>query len=194
MILDIATYQGVIDWKTVFEKNELDGIILRSTVKSGALDSRFMENYNGILQNCNQSIFLDVYKFSYALTFEDAIIEVNECIGTLKNKGIHFDRLWLDLENIGNSQHTSKQASAVISAYLAAGLINGVNIGLYANYNYLRNVIPKAYANSKLPIWAARYNTTMGDVSPFKPIYWQYTSKGRIEGINTDVDISKIVL
>lgn len=194
MILDISANQGTIDWKTVFNENEIERVILRATTKNGKLDTKFMENYNGILRNCNQELVLDVYKFAYALDFQSAFIEAAGCLQELNCKGVlnSINMFWLDLENVPKGQHTSAEAEAIIWAYKAASIMYNVKFGIYANYNYLKNIIPSRFYT--FPIWAARYNSTLGDVSPFVPELWQYTCGGTVSGIDTAVDISRDLL
>lgn len=188
--LDISSNQGKIDFEKL-AKQDIDGIILRSTTANGNLDTRLIEYYNGILHNMSDIDELSVYKFSYAWNYQEARIEAYKCFHALKEKGIHFDYFYLDLEGHGGRDYQTDEASAVILAYIdeleARGW--GNKIRLYFNYNYAKNIIDKMWRY--IPVWLARYNKTMGDVSPFNVVLWQYTSAGHVDGISTNVDISK---
>lgn len=191
MILDVSKYQGVINWQTVAAANIIERVILRSTVRSGGLDTYFMENYKGIKENLHFLDSIDVYKFSYARTCSDAF---NECEATLKALNSaevlnEIGYLWLDLEGWGGRDYTRSETFDVTLGYLACCAMYGVELGIYCNWNYVHNILDKRLAF--LPVWLARYNTKTGDYSPFDCVMWQYTSKGRITGINADVDISR---
>ena len=67
----------------------------------------------------------------------------------------------------------------------------GVEFGIYANYDYVKNVLPTWAAT--YPLWLARYNSITGDVKPFNIEMWQYTSNGKVEGITGAVDLSRYV-
>lgn len=188
--LDLSSNQGTIDF-TKLKTQNIDGIILRSTTANGNLDTRLIEYYNGILHNMSDIDEISVYKFSYAWTYQEARIEAFKCLQALGEKGIHFDYFYLDLEAHGGRDYKTDEASAVIMAYIDQFRFLGIDekFRLYFNYNYAKNIIDKMWA--RVPLWLARYNSTMGDVSPFNVVLWQYTSTGHVDGISTAVDISK---
>ena len=193
--IDISKYQGVIDWKTVSENEELCGVIMRATKKNGQLDDNFKTNYKGIVSNFNIHFNeLEYYKLSYAVDYATARIEAFKTIYALDNVVNDLDfRLWLDLEPDGiGRQHTTREAEQIITAYIDACRICGVKFGLYINRTYALNVVSNEYLKS-YPVWLARYNSVMGNDYCFKPVLWQFTSKGRIDGIKGDVDINEVL-
>lgn len=192
MIIDVSSFQGCIDWGKVIKNGDVDRVVFRSTTKNGNLDTRFMENYNGLLKNQFKGI-LDVYKFAYSKTFDSALVEAKKALETLYSKGVlrGVNIFWLDLENIDGVKFSQKQAAEVIGAYRVMCESYGVEFGIYANYDYVKNVLPK-WA-SMYPLWLARYNSITGDVSPFNIEMWQYTANGRIDGISVAVDLSRYV-
>ena len=192
MIIDVSSFQGLIDWRRVLTTNDIERVILRSTTKNGNLDTRFMENYNGLLKNSFKGV-LDVYKFAYSKTFDTALNEAKNALETLKSRGVlrGINIFWLDLENIDGARYTKAQASAVIAAYRVMCELYGVEFGIYANYDYVKNVLPSW--SSMYPLWLARYNSITGDVAPFNIEMWQYTSNGKVNGITGAVDLSRYV-
>lgn len=194
LILDISSYNGVIDWHEVFAKNDISKVVLRSTTKNGNLDTRFIQNLNGILENSGSCV-IDAYKFSYAKNYGQASVEVKRILRTLAEYGCtnFITRLWLDIEDIGGQEWTTSQCEEVISAYEdVLDRYSDIALGIYANYHYAKNILPKWFAKS---IWLARWTTaeSYGDISPFKAVQWQYTNKGKVAGIPTAVDLSRYV-
>ena len=193
MIIDISSYNGTVDYYALKESNDIERVILRSTLKNGILDSKFIENLNGAKQVLKVPV--DCYKFTYAGNFGEAYTEALTLLYELYHAGVinDIETIYLDIEPIESGRtHTTKQCAEIISAYeLATGKF-GKRFGIYCNYSYLKSLIPR-YARS-FPIWLARWNDKMGDVSPFTNVeMWQYTDKGRINGITTDVDLSRYV-
>lgn len=188
--LDLSSNQGKIDFEKLATQ-AIDGVILRSTTANNQLDTRCVEYYNGILHNMSDIDEISVYKFSYAWSYTEARIECMKCLQALSEKGIHFDYFYLDLEWHNGRDYTTSEANVVILAYVDQMRALGIDdkIRLYFNYNYAKNIIDKAWRH--VPVWLARYNNTMGDVSPFNVVLWQYTSAGHVDGISTNVDISK---
>lgn len=196
MYLDISSNQGKIDWKTLAENNRelINGVILRATTQNNKLDVRTMENYNGILHNLSDIDEISVYKFSYARDYVGARIECMKCLKELNSHGVHFDFFYLDLEGWGGRDYTREEANAVILGYIDAlsSTDESSKFRLYFNYNYLKNIIDPFCR--QIPIWLARYNATMGDIFDANVVLWQYTSTGRIDGINGNVDLSREVI
>lgn len=189
MIIDVSSYQGEIDWKKV-SKTGVSKVIHRATTKNGDLDTRLMQNYNGILQNMNDALnYFDVYKFSYEREYIPARVEAMKTIFNLLEKNIKYDVLWLDLEGHSGRDYTKEECNNVIMAYFDTCNDFNIKLGLYFNYNYAKNIVDDFW--KCLPLWIARYNNVLGNVSPWNPEMWQYTSKGAIDGINGYVDISK---
>lgn len=189
MIIDVSAYQGAITWSEAAE--EVDHVILRTTTQNGNIDTRFMENLNGCLKSSIETI--DGYKFAYAKLYIPAYMEACKTFNTLdKLNALRFlDTFWLDLEPVKGVQHTTQEVNEIIRGYKDAALDFNVKLGLYFNYNYAKHVVDSYW--SCFPLWLARYNKTMGDVSPFKPVLWQYSDKGSIAGIKGYVDVSKEV-
>ena len=194
MYLDISSNQGLIDWQVVKTNEGINGVILRATTKNNVLDVRTIQNYNGILHNMSDINEISVYKFSYARDYITARVECRKCLDELSKHGVHFDFFYLDLEGFGGRDYTREESNAVILGYMDELRFNGdfSKFRLYFNYNYLKNIIDPIWR--QIPIWLARYNETMGDTFGANIVLWQYTSRGRIDGIKTDVDLSREVI
>lgn len=193
MYLDISSNQGVIDWAQVAQNKDINGVILRATTRNGKLDTRTKENYESILHNMSDVDEISVYKFSYARDYVSARIECLYCLKELEKATVKFDYFYLDLEGFDGRDYTKDEATIVIMAYMHEMMFNGVysKFRLYYNYNYLKNIIAPIWR--EIPTWLARYNNTMGDTLGANIVLWQYTSTGKIDGIKTNVDISKEV-
>lgn len=193
MIIDISSYNGKIDFAEMAQNEEIERVILRGTTKNGNLDTRFIENMNGILTELNDNVAIDVYKFSYARNFDDACVECVQLLETLNTHGVlkMINNVWLDVEPYDNREHTTNELYDIIAAYAIICRLYRVEFGIYCNYNYLKNILPKWAQNYK--IWLARWSGSMGKCEPFNVVMWQYTNKGQCAGITGDVDLSRYV-
>lgn len=200
MVLDVSKWQGLIDWKKVIASGEnIEGVIIRAGTQDGGLDPYFKINLDNVLdalslKNMQDKFLLDIYKFSYARRYGDAFIECADLIEKVRTICFPdmFGHLWLDLEKWNAKDYTTSEANDVIKGYLDAAKANNMQLGLYCNYNYIKKIIDPRWA-SGLPLWVARYNSQLGDVSPWKPYLWQYTSSGKVPGINGNVDLSRFM-
>ena len=90
--IDVSSYQGEIDWKTVDDYG-MGFAILRITEKGNARDSQFENNYAGCIQH---GIPVGVYKYSYALTVAEIQQEAEKVVDVLDGRPLDFP-VWLDL-------------------------------------------------------------------------------------------------
>lgn len=188
--IDISSYQKAIDFAKV-KKAGIDFVILRSTTKNGKADPRFEEYWNGA-KNAGLQI-KGVYKLSYAHTTQDAQKEAEGVIKLLNGRKCD---IWLDLENGGGQQIYSKDVIAlIITSFLTTCVKAGYDVGIYCNMDWYQNHI-KDDIKKICRFWIARYpkeenddGTIHIDLKPnVKQVMWQYSSKGRVDGISTDVD------
>ena len=187
--MDVSAYQGVIDFNKV--KNEgIQFAILRATVKDQSLDQYFERNISECLK---YKIPASVYKYSRALTVEQARAEAQGVIKALKGRKL---LVWYDLED--NTQTPlGKTGIQIIANTFMTELFNaGIACGIYCNVNWYNNLMSD-YLKNNVAFWIARYkkNDTGSFDESHKPtgiknLYgWQYTSKGSLAGITGNVDL-----
>ena len=191
MIIDISSYNGKIDFAEMAANENIERVILRGTTKDGNLDTRFIENLNGVLKKLPPDVPIDIYKFSYTRNLGDATLEAYNLIASLKTVGAFpfINTIWLDLEKWGDRDYTYKEAAEVIAAYVGVCKTFNASFGIYCNYNYLSCILPR-WAQM-FPIWLARWGGSMGKTEPWDVRIWQYTNKGKCSGIKGDVDLSR---
>ena len=186
--IDVSSWQGLPDWKKI----KADGIryaILRITQRYG-IDSSFEHNFFGCKAH---GIRVGVYKFSYALSTNEIKKEAEEVVNTLAGRGIDFP-VWLDLEWSEQRKLSSSLLSSMIKAFEKIVVNAGYKFGIYCNVDWYNNVIPsdcKGY-----DFWLARYpaqdNGTLQErLRPSTGVGWQYSSKGKVNGVdgNTDMNV-----
>lgn len=192
MIIDISSYQGNINFNQVFQENDIERIILRSTIKNGDFDSKFLSNLHEI-KKLKPDMKVDCYKFTYARNFNEASLEAFELVTMLKVSlaDQYINTIWLDIEPVTGHVHDKSECAQIISAYALVLDQYGYQLGIYCNYTYAKTNIPE-WAQI-FPMWLARWNNELGQVPPFKPSIWQYTSEGSVAGIQGHVDLSRYV-
>nr|DAH23621.1 MAG TPA: endolysin [Caudoviricetes sp.] len=185
--IDVSSYQGKPDWTKV-TKSGIKFAILRIHQKTG-VDSSFEHNY----KNCKSSgLLVGGYKYSYALTPAQAIDEAEAVIEVLNGRGLDFP-VFYDLE-WSNQWKLGKQAVENIAvAFLTRIKKAGYKVGIYCNLDWYNNVLSDAL--KQYDCWIARYPTNdNGSVQerlrPTVGVGWQYSSKGRVPGINGSIDMN----
>ena len=194
-VYDISAYQGKVDIETLCKDIETYGLIFRTTVKAGNIDTAYKSYISeAIKQRQLGSIkHLAGYKFAYSRTYYDAFLECMQTLQTLHYDGTlsDLDMFYLDLEDWSSRPYTTQEANEVIMGYKDACEEMDVPFGLYFNLNYLRNIIDKRW--SYLPLWVARYNKELGNTDPWRPWLWQNTSDATHPAIEKRVDANVVL-
>lgn len=177
--IDVSVWQGRIDWSKV--KDQVDFAILRAGYgrEVSQKDTRFEEYYAG----CKRyNIPVGIYWFSYATTREDAVREAKACIEVIKGKSFEYPILF-DIEH--SSQTSKRVADAIISGFCETMRSAGYYVGIYTYYSFIKSYISES-VYSKYDLAIAHYASS----TPWKnKAIWQYSSTGRIDGIQGNVDL-----
>ena len=185
--IDVSSYQNKPDWTKV-AKAGYKFAILRIHQKSG-IDGSFEYNYKGCKSN---GILIGGYKYSYALTPAQAIDEAEDVIAALSGRGLDFP-VFYDLE-WSNQRKLGKQAIENIAvAFLTRIKKAGYKVGIYCNLDWYNNVLSDAL--KQYDCWIARYpandnGSVQERLRPTVGVGWQYSSKGKVDGINRNVDMN----
>lgn len=182
--IDISIWQGSIDWSKV--KDQVDFVIIRSGYGKLASqkDDRFEEYYAG----CKKyGIPVGTYWASYAVSASEAKEEAAAFLECVKGKSFEYPVLY-DYEGFGSvttEQQKPEVARAVIPAFCDTVAAAGYYVGIYSYYSMLKYNIPTDIA--------AKYDVALAHYANSTPYtghtIWQYSSKGKIDGINGDVDL-----
>lgn len=185
MIIDISNYQGNIDFKTV--KTQIEGAIIRCGWGSDSTkqdDPKFNEYVKGCIDN---NIPFGIYLYSYAKTIEQAESEAKHVMrlcDPIKNY-IKFP-VFLDLEEnnaINGIVERAKRWAQIMTE-------NGYTVGIYSSTywwsHYLKDL--SNFPNKWVANWGNNDGKPHTKPSNSNMILWQYTSVGRVAGINGNVD------
>ena len=192
--IDVSSHQGKIDWEKVKE-DDVEFVFLRAAWRGygskGILynDAKFEENYIGAK---NAGLKIGVYVFSQAINEAEAIEEANLVLELTKDKQIDLGYVY-DLEDISYNEARTDYLSATQWTNNALAFLNVIdNAGkkgiLYTNLNWYKT---KYYMTRlyKYDVWLAQYNTK-NPTFPLEYKVWQFSENGRVDGINTRVDMN----
>lgn len=180
LIIDVSEHKDKIDWEKV--KPQIDGAILRcgyggNNVKQD--DVCFKYNAD----ECTRlGIPFGVYIYSYATTINGAKSEANHVLRLIKDYKLSYP-VYYDLEEPGT------QKGAIERAIVFGDIIEkaGYWCGVYANLNWWENYLKGLDRFTK---WVAQYYKEC-EYTGTNLHMWQYTSKGRVNGINGNVDMNE---
>ena len=194
--IDVSDNQGRIDWKKVKEAG-CQFAVLRSVRRSGRPDRQFGANVSGCREN---GIPFEVYKYTYAAVPSQAVEEAEQVAGLLAEYGLSC-RVWWDVEDRSLKGLGEGVLTGLIRSAQNTLEGEGLEFGVYTGLDFYESGFFRASAID-CPYWIARYPSSayyeFGQEPPaetFRPkigeelAAWQYTGKGRIGGIEGNVDL-----
>ena len=183
--IDVSVHNGNIDWNRV--KNDGIGFaILRAGYGKlvSQKDKKFEENYSGAKA---VGIPVGAYWYSYARTVDEARQEAEACVTILRGKQFEYP-IFFDVEEKASLNTGKSNCSAMIRAFCGALEKAGYWVGLYTSRSVLSTHIEDDIKN-RYAIWAAEWGAKLnynGSVG-----IWQYSDKGRVDGITGAVDLDE---
>lgn len=184
--IDVSTYQGDIDWDKV-KRAGIEFAILRCGFGSDFTiqdDDKFLRN----VAECERvGMPYGVYIYSYALNPDMAHSEARH---VLRMVGKHKPSypIYYDLEDAKTTGTLSNEAILNIAKAFVADIESaGFWAGIYANLYWLTTKLTDSWYDTKAR-WVAQWGTNSCTYNKqFK--LWQYTSDGKVDGINGRVDM-----
>ena len=184
--IDVSVHQGEIDWKKVKDTG-IDYAILRCGYGSDITsqdDSQFLRN----MAECERvGMPFGVYLYSYANSVEKAKSEAQHVLRLIKGHKLQYP-IYYDLEDSG----TTGKCSKALILEMAKAFVNtleskGYWVGIYANTYWNNTYLTDSWYDTKAR-WVAQYNSKC----TYKGEYgmWQYSSKGKVDGISGNVDMN----
>lgn len=190
--IDVSKWNQEIDWEAV--KNAgIEFAIIRCGYRgasTGALviDPRYKENIEGAIE---AGIPVGVYFFTQARDEVEAVEEASMVIRLIEDYDVDYP-VFLDSESAGGRGRAdgldSDERTRAHRAFLQTIQAAGYETGIYASRNWLKDRIDMTRL-SDYRIWLAEY----ADAPTYDEYYyhmWQYTSKGTVDGISTNVDLN----
>lgn len=190
--IDVSSHQKDIDWKKV-KAAGIDFAIIRVGFRgygTGAivLDEYFTQNIEGALA---AGIKVGVYFFSQAINEAEAVEEAELVLEQIKNYNITYPVVY-DAEDISND---TARTDGLLGAQITSNCIAFCDKIKAAGYT------PMIYANKRwfltrldltrltdYDLWHAAYVDAPD--TPYMYTMWQYSSSGKVDGINGSVDLN----
>ena len=194
--VDISTHNGNVDIKRVRDAG-YERIGIRAGYGYNNTDQRFDRN---ALACVNLGVPVMIYWFSYALTIEGAKKEAEFAVEHAKKYWekcpIAFD---LEYDSVRYARTKGVNIDMELATAMAIAFMRRVEeLGytpvLYSNKDYLKNYFDLNKIKirfNKMYLWYARYASAITTEEKNKADIWQFSSKGRVDGIKGDVDLNE---
>ncbi len=187
--IDVSKWNRSIDWEKVKDAG-VRFVIIRCGYrgsKTGALveDPYFRQNIQGAK---DAGLKVGVYFFTQAITRAEAVEEASMALSLVEGYELDYP-IFIDTEGSGGRADSldAVARTEICEAFCQTVELSGYEAGVYASRNWYYNNVDDDVLSNYI-IWVAEYRK--------EPLYtgrydmWQYTSSGRIEGIEGRVDLN----
>ena len=197
-VIDVSYVQKNIDWEKV-KADGIVGAIIRCGFRgygTGQLkeDEQFLNHIKGAKK---AGLKIGVYFFTEAINAKEGKEEAQYTLSLIKKAGIAIDypiavdTEWINADDYVRANNISKSArTAAIKAFCEEIKANGYKPMIYASLSWYDSHLDM----SQLPydIWCAQYYSKCQYKGKY--LFWQYTSKGDVNGIKGVVDMNRCYL
>lgn len=189
--IDVSKWNKEIDWDKV-KAAGVDYAIIRvgyrgSSTGSLVEDPYYDTNIRGALAS---GLKVGVYFFTQAVNEVEAVEEASMVIRLVRDFELTYP-VFIDTEGAGGNGRADgldqETRTLVCEAFCRTIQNAGYQAGVYASRNWLNNNLETARLEN-YNIWLAEYRS----VPLYQGYYqmWQYTSKGKVDGIQGNVDMN----
>lgn len=186
--IDVSKHNGNIDWAKV--KNAgIQFAILRVGygMYENQKDVQFENNYRGATNN---GIPVGVYLYSYAKSVAEAEREADVCLKWLANRKLQLP-VYFDIEDKTQQNLGKSTLDDMCRAFCNKIEKAGYWAGIYSNKYWATSVISGPELGKRYTYWVAQYSNKCTYNGPYA--IWQYSSDGKVNGINGRVDMNEMV-
>ena len=190
--IDVSAHNGKIDWEKV-KKDGINFAIIRCGFGQNkeSQDDKYFE-YN--ISECERlNIPYGVYLYSYALDENSAISEAEHVLRLIEGHNPEYG-IWLDMEDADGYKQENGMPSNETLINICITFVEKIkekgyeDVGIYASLYWWNNQLNSTKLD-KYDKWIAQWNDSCTYKKDF--VMWQYTSQGRVDGINTNVDMNR---
>lgn len=190
--IDVSRWNETIDWAKVKDAGVSYAIIrvgYRGSVTGSLVeDYYFRKNIEGATE---AGIPVGVYFFTQAINQVEAVEEASMVLELCRDYKLTYP-VFIDTEGAGGEGRADgldvKTRTAVCEAFCETIRNSGYQAGIYASRNWYNNRLDTSRLPDNIVIWLAEY----ADAPTYDKKYhmWQYSSSGRILGIEGRVDLN----
>lgn len=184
--IDVSHHNGIIDWGKV-KAAGVDFAIIRTgygrqSVKQ--IDTQFEENYKAAKA---AGVPIGAYHYSYATDVAQAEAEANFMLSLIKGKKFEYP-IYFDIEEKTQAKLSARTCGNIIKAFCNKIEAAGYWAGVYSYDAFFGSNVADDI-ESRYALWVARVeNVKPTQVTNYQ--MWQYSFKGKVNGINGDVDLN----
>ena len=177
--IDVSKHNGAVNWEQVAASGVQFVFIKAGSTNSG-VDPQFAANITGAQA---AGLKTGVYLYSYATTPEQAANEASLILQWIAPYTVNYPVVF-DIEDKCHKGLSNQQLIDIINAFCVPIDAAGYHPMVYSN----KNMFTQRMDNAGWDRWVAQYADSCETGN--NVCFWQYSSKGRVNGIGGNVDLN----
>lgn len=182
--VDVSHHQNNINWKKIAEQN-ISFAYIKAT-EGGDFKDRLFENNYRIAKEYG----IDVGAYHFFTFAKSGREQFNNLYSSIKDKDLDLPPV-LDLEFGGNGKLKKSKKEILAEVDTMQSLIE-TNIGIKPVFYLTSEFIDYFYGDDSIsnPIWIRGLFREPKKVNGKEWMYWQYANRGRLDGVETYIDLN----
>lgn len=183
--IDVSEYQEDIDWEKLANETDIQFVFIRATAGKNKKDTKFDYNW----EEAHKHGFV-CGAYHYYRPNENSLDQVSNFVEHVRLKKGDLPPV-VDIERYSSIQSVSSLLTGVLKFLMVCERFYGVTPIIYTYKSFYENQIRNDSRFDKYTVWIAWYNVE-GNPSDINEnwMFWQFTDRGIVSGIETPVDIN----
>ncbi len=182
--IDVSHHQGSIDWSKL-KTEKISFVFIKATEGNDFVDPKFLSNWNNARKH---GLAVGAYHF---FTFcSSASDQANNFIKTVPKVKGSLPAV-IDIEFIGSCKHQPSINEYQTSVQIFINLVKNHYAQepiIYSTYESYKGYLDTLFVRS--PLWMRDIYSKPSLGNRRQWLFWQYSNRGRINGINAYVDLN----
>ncbi len=181
--IDVSVWQGTINFKKV--KNDGVQFVIMRAGHGTQVDSTFKRNYK---QARKYGLKVGCYWYITALSESQAKAQAKQCLKVIKGKKFDLP-VFVDIESSSQFRKGKEFCSSIVKIFCEKVKRAGYTPGWYTSRSFIPSYLTSEVEDGSGYVkWVAEHNSTLNYDSMCH--IWQFSHTGRIDGINSYVDLN----
>ncbi|MGB0933592.1 MAG: glycoside hydrolase family 25 protein [Lishizhenia sp.] len=182
--IDVSHHQGKIDWETVFlsepNKDSIQFVYCKATESKSHIDKEWTRNRNWLLKhNIKNGAYHFFASKSYPIPQAKHFLSIWQ-----KRDGDLPPVLDVETEGFSDSDLIEKMKVWLETVELNSGM----RPIIYTSYHFYTSKFKEHFPKHKF--WIAAYSRKPKSLEDKNIIHWQFSERGKVNGINENVDLN----
>jgi len=194
--IDVSVWQGVIDFdKVIKDKKKPEFIFIKASQGTSLIDKKLVRNAT---EAKRVGLKIGYYHFVNLNTkdvVKSATAQALHFLKAIQNLPMNDLPLAIDVEK-EEIDLNSTEFALFLTTFIDVLKSAGRTYCIYSGYYFLNANLPINHSFGNVPLWHAQYtDAKLPRIAKgwSKVEWWQYSSKGSIDGIKGNVDLNKTI-